>query len=102
MADTRTHARPSLTGRLGLGLLVVAAAAVVPLVAGGAGGGPKLADKEAAAKIETGPNKSLGGRLLFPPDDPWNKDITKEPVDPNSEALITSIGLNKKLHPDWG
>lgn len=83
---------------MGLALLG-AAVTVVPIVAVGAGGGPK---DNAAAKIETGPNKSLGGRLLFPADDPWNTDISKEPVDPNSDALVASIGPNKKLHPDWG
>jgi hypothetical protein len=45
---------------------------------------------------------SLNGRQLFPADDPWNTDISKEPVDPNSEALIASIGANKSLHPDFG
>src|SRR3954447_527573 len=86
----RIHARPVVTWGLGLALLAAAEA------------GDRPNDKADAAKIETGPNKSLGGRLLFPPDDPWNTDISKEPVDPNSDALVASIGLNKKLHPDWG
>src|SRR6266550_2355546 len=85
---------------LGFGLAVAGgvAAAVLPPAAAGA---KEEADK-AAAKIETGPNKGLGGKLLFPPDDPWNTDISKEPVDPNSDALVASIGLNKRLHPDFG
>jgi hypothetical protein len=45
---------------------------------------------------------SLNGRQLFPPDDPWNTDISKEPVDPNSDVLIASIGASKSLHPDFG
>jgi len=45
---------------------------------------------------------SLDGRQLFPSDDPWNTDISKEPVDSNSDALIASIGLGKTLHPDFG
>lgn len=57
---------------------------------------------EPNAKIELGANKSLAGRLLFPSDDPWNTDISKEPVDPNSDALVASIGLKKPLHPDFG
>lgn len=44
---------------------------------------------------------SLNGRQLFPPDDPWNTDISREPVDPNSNVLIASIGANKSLHPDF-
>lgn len=33
---------------------------------------------------------------------PWNQDISKEPVDPNSDALVASIGKGKSLHPDFG
>jgi hypothetical protein len=44
----------------------------------------------------------LGGRRVFPADNPWNRDISAEPVDPNSDALIRSIGLEKNLHPDFG
>jgi hypothetical protein len=39
---------------------------------------------------------------VFPEDNPWNKDISNEPVDPNSENIITGIGNNIKLHPDFG
>jgi hypothetical protein len=45
---------------------------------------------------------SLNGRQLFPPNDPWNTDISKEPVDPNSDVLVASIGPDKSLHPDFG
>jgi hypothetical protein len=52
--------------------------------------------------FKLGPNASLGGRRLLPDDNPWNQDISAEPVDPNSAALIASIGLDKPLHPDFG
>lgn len=45
---------------------------------------------------------SLNGRQLFPPEDPWNTDISREPVDPNSDVLIAGIGATKPLHPDFG
>jgi hypothetical protein len=45
---------------------------------------------------------SLGGRRPFPDDDPWNQDISGLPVDPNSDALIASIGADRNLHPDFG
>jgi hypothetical protein len=51
---------------------------------------------------DLGPNASLHGRRVFPDDDPWNKDISSEPVDPNSDAIIGSIGKTKPLHPDFG
>jgi hypothetical protein len=44
----------------------------------------------------------LGGRRLFPLNNPWNQNISAEPVDPNSSTLIASIGLDKNLHPDYG
>ena len=28
---------------------------------------------------------------MFPPDNAWNKDISAEPVDPNSDAYIANI-----------
>lgn len=52
--------------------------------------------------VKLGPGASLGGKRLFPDDNPWNTDISKGPVDPNSAKLIASIGLNKPLHPDFG
>src|SRR5579871_5386684 len=45
---------------------------------------------------------SLNGKRVFPADNPWNQDISQQPVDPNSEALIASIGSDRSLHPDFG
>ncbi|HWE96244.1 MAG TPA: hypothetical protein VG269_19935 [Tepidisphaeraceae bacterium] len=58
--------------------------------------------KPAGPEIELGVNKSLQGRQVFPADDPWNKDVSKDELDPNSDKLIASIGLAKPLHPDFG
>jgi len=49
-----------------------------------------------------GPGISLGGMRLFPADNPWNQDVSGAPVDPNSAALIASIGLDRGLLPDFG
>lgn len=45
---------------------------------------------------------ALPERSVFPADNPWNHDISKAPVDPNSQVLLASIGLDKPLHPDFG
>jgi hypothetical protein len=45
---------------------------------------------------------SLTRVKIFPANDPWNRDVSQDPVDPNSDALIASIGLDKSLHPDFG
>lgn len=65
-----------------------------------AGASVSLARADTPVKLGIG--ASLGGKLVFPADNPWNKDISKEPVDPGSAAIIGSIGANKFLHPDFG
>ena len=52
--------------------------------------------------VKLGPNAGLGGTRLFPADNPWNQDISKEPVDPDSARIIAAIGKDKPLHPDFG
>jgi hypothetical protein len=48
------------------------------------------------------PGTSLQGKQVFPADNPWNRDISHDPVDPNSQAILQGIGLGKGLHPDFG
>jgi hypothetical protein len=56
--------------------------------------------------LTTPPELGIGARLNdwhpFPFDNPWNTDISSAPVDPNSNALIASIGAEDTLHPDFG
>ncbi|MGI9424901.1 MAG: hypothetical protein ACR2PA_17015 [Hyphomicrobiaceae bacterium] len=47
-------------------------------------------------------NTRFGDLQIFPNDNPWNQDISKLPVRPNSTALIRSIGPDTPLHPDFG
>jgi hypothetical protein len=44
----------------------------------------------------------VGELQIFPADNPWNKDISNDPTDPNSDNLIASIGNDVHLHPDFG
>ena len=39
---------------------------------------------------------------MFPPDNPWNRDVSADPIDDRSGAYIASIGPNLHLHPDFG
>lgn len=59
-------------------------------------------EKTHSMKPDTGPDADLHGRLLLPADNLWNRDVSTDPVDPNSDNLIASIGLAKRLHPDFG
>src|SRR4051812_16011490 len=49
-----------------------------------------------------GAGASLEGRRPFPSDNPWNTDVSAQPVDPNSAALIASCGATAPVHPDFG
>ena len=51
---------------------------------------------------DLGAGASLNGKRVFPADNPWNQDVSNEPVDANSANLIASIGLGTTLHPDFG
>lgn len=51
---------------------------------------------------DLGPNASLNGAQVFPEDNPWNTRVDGLPVDPNSDAIIDSIGREDNLHPDFG
>ena len=42
-------------------------------------------------------DKILAGLQVFPPENPWNEDITKRPVHPRSQKIIESIGAEKPL-----
>jgi hypothetical protein len=44
----------------------------------------------------------IAGCAVFPADNPWNRDVSRDPVDPRSDAYIASIGAGRTLHPDFG
>jgi hypothetical protein len=54
------------------------------------------------ANASLGIGASLNGAVPFPADNAWNTDISNKKVDPNSDNLIASIGLDTGLHPDFG
>ena len=39
----------------------------------------------------------LSAMQVFPPDNPWNQDISAMPVHPDSAAMIASVGADKSL-----
>jgi len=46
---------------------------------------------------------ALAGCPLFPADNPWRRDVSRDPVDPRSSAYIASINSSRTtLHPDFG
>jgi len=47
-------------------------------------------------------NDDFSGRNLFPFDNWWNQDISRAPLDGQSNAFIDYIGRIRTLHPDFG
>jgi len=77
--------------RLFLAFVLVGSVTALPLTAHGE-----------ARKGELGPNANLGGRRLLPDDSPWHRDVSKDPVDPNSRKILARVGLDKPLRADFG
>jgi hypothetical protein len=66
------------------------------------GSTPDVATDSGAPGVPAlGVGASLRGRLPFPSDNPWNADVSAEPVDASSSTLIASCGTSG-LHPDFG
>jgi hypothetical protein len=78
-----------LKRRAALGLTALAAA-VCAVVLSSAGG-------SAARPPPTAPKCSL-----FPPDNHWNLRVDRLPRHPNSDAIVSSIGLDDHVHADFG
>jgi len=57
-------------------------------------------------RILAGPSAAvpvIAGCQVFPADNPWNRDISNDPLDPNSSNYIAHMnGATKFLHPDFG
>lgn len=74
-------------------------------VGGGGGGAPVPGSGGGFGNLSAaalGAGAALNGGVCFPADNPWNQDISALPVDPASDTLIASIGLDTGLHPDFG
>jgi len=61
----------------------------------------------AAAIVPTGGVRAVGARIggcpLFPDDNPWQRNISADPVDERSDAYIATIAADEpNIHPDFG
>ena len=82
------------------------AGSVTPPPGHDAGSPPPVVDAGTPPPPTTGP--TVGGCEIFPADNPWNRDISADPVDPRSASIIANIQSNAGsssehyLHPDFG
>jgi len=60
----------------------------------------------ARAGADAAPHAAIGpgepACQVFPPNNPWNTDISSYPVHPQSDAYVNQIGRSGHLHPDVG
>lgn len=58
---------------------------------------------EAAIPMVSPTLKTAHGEVpIFSGDNPWNRDVSKLKLHPQSRAWLESVGLDKPLHPDFG
>jgi hypothetical protein len=83
--------------RLGMYLLVL-----FGLGCGSGSSGGSAQDRAGDAAVT--PPAEVDDCMIFPPDNPWNTDISSYPLHPNSAGYIAYIlgGQDKHLHPDFG
>ena len=72
------------------------------LAACGRGGAPAGPGDDPPDDQPPGPLASIGGCQVFPADNPWNRDISADPVHPTSDALIRQMAPDNPLHLDLG
>ena len=48
------------------------------------------------------PGPVLDGCAVFPLDNPWNRDVSRDPVDPDSARYLEVLGLDGTLVASWG
>ncbi len=59
---------------------------------------PRMPDIKAPVLFNTPEaDKILAALQVFPPDNPWNEDVSKLPLLPNSKEMIAGIGADKRL-----
>ncbi len=69
---------------------------------GAPGGGGGASTPASSPSPATGGRPVVSGCAVFPADNPWNRDVSADPVDARSAAYIASIGADRFLHPDFG
>src|SRR5262245_16882048 len=64
---------------------------------------PKMPEIKKPVMFDTAEaDKILEALQVFPPDNPWNEDVSKWPVHANSKNIVNSIGADKpfRYNPD--
>lgn len=80
--------------------------AALPLVAcvsfTACGGASSSGPSDETPPPDPGGSPTIAGCPVLPSDNPWNRDVSRDAVDPRSDAYIASIGASRFLHADFG
>jgi len=60
------------------------------------------ADPESPGTTPNAAVVTVGGCQVFPGDNAWNRDVSADPVDPASDALLAQMSPDDPLHLDLG
>jgi hypothetical protein len=68
------------------------------------GGAPSAPSPGPSAPLPTpaGTTPRIGGCDIFPEDNAWNRNVSSDPIDPASDALIAAMSPNAAIHLDLG
>jgi hypothetical protein len=60
--------------------------------------------RDAGPGVDAGPSTSsvIAGCRVFPPDNPWNRDVSSLPLHPRAAEILANMNPTGTFHPDWG
>src|SRR5215471_3062404 len=84
--------------RISLLALLIGSAACIPATSGAERARPKMPAVTHPVMFDTPEaDRILAALQVFPPDNPWNQDISTAHLHVNSDAIIASIGKDKHI-----
>lgn len=54
--------------------------------------------------VDAGPSATamIGPCRIYPPDNPWNRDVSADPLSAHNADYMAMMATTTTLHPDWG
>jgi hypothetical protein len=85
-----------------LPILALALALAACSAPSGGPSGPSGGEDPGGTPLPPGPLPAIGGCQVFPADNAWNRDVSADPVHPNSVALLSEMVPGNAIHLDLG
>jgi hypothetical protein len=78
------------------------AAIAAAIVLAACGSGPSPGGSPGTGPPDGGTPPAAGACSVFPADNPWNRDVSQDPVDPSSDQYLSRMSPGSALHLDLG